>query len=248
MDLSQRRRALLAAALSPMALAALPAAAQTTQPTNGKELVGTFQGHTYDILFDNASSWTQAEAVAKQRGGTLAAVTSAAEDQFIDGLLSNGNAPTGSFWIGAFRSGTLNSNSGSTGTAASNGQGGVGTGSPFVWATGEPFSYTHWAPGTPDNFNGMEDRGSILWTNRQSESTFSRRGNWNDLPDTGYPAGFGQPDLQRAGFVIEANTATGGGTGGTSGGGGAVPLPAAVLMFIPGAGLAAFSARRMRRR
>jgi len=207
-----------------MGIVAASAPAQTTQPSPGGAASGTFQGNSYELVLDTTTSWTNAQSTAQVMGGYLVTITSAAEDQFVDSLLTKGNATTGSYWIGLSRS---------------------GNGSTFSWVTKEPVSYTNWTPGVPDNFGGVENRGSILWTSAPAETTFTRRGQWNDLPDAGYPPGFGQPDLKRGGYVIEFDSAAGGATGGTGNG---VPLPAAALLFVPGAGVAMLAARRFGRK
>lgn len=203
------------------------ATAQTTQPSGTPAITQTFGGHTYELFIDNSSSWTQAQAAASQAGGYLTAVTSAAEDQFIDQLLGSGQAPTGSYWIGLEKS------------ASVSGQAANMTG--WTWSDNEPVSYTNWTPGVPDNYLGLENRGSILWTAESTASTFARRGQWNDLPDSGYPNanlnGAGT-DLQRGGFVVEINSVPGSSS---------VPVPSAALLFVPGAAVALAAARRMRR-
>jgi hypothetical protein len=222
----------LAALAAPLALTA-SAVGQTTQPTSNTPVVTqTFQGHTYELFVNNSASFTQAQSLASGAGGYLTAITSSGEDQFISQLLSNGQAPTGSYWIG------LMNNTVSTGPLLTG----------WTWTDNEPFSYANWTPGVPDNHLGKENRGSILWTSDSSAATFSRRGQWNDLPDSGYPnadESFAGTDLARGGYIVEINSLTGNGNGGT--GGAAVPVPAAALMFIPGAGLALISGRRLRR-
>ena len=213
-------------AAAPVIIAA-SATAQTTQPSGTPAITQMFGGHTYELFMNNNSSWTQAQTAASQAGGYLTAITSAAEDQFIDQLLSNGSAPTGSYWIGLEKS------------ASVSGQAANMTG--WTWSDNEPVSYTNWTPGVPDNYLGLENRGSILWTAESTASTFARRGQWNDLPDSGYPNanlnGAGT-DLQRSGYVVEINSTP----VSTS-----VPVPAAALLFVPGAAAALVAARRMRR-
>ena len=227
--------------ISPLFVAAA-VTAQTTQPSGGGSPVITqvFQGHTYELFIDNTSSWTQAQSAASRAGGYLSAITSAGEDQFIDQLLTSGHAATGSYWIG------LENNQTTTGGIPGvPGQGGNLTG--WTWSDNEPFSYSNWTPGVPDNFMGQENRGSILWTADSTASTFSRRGQWNDLPDSGYPNanlnGAGT-DLQRGGYIVEINSVSG--STGKGGGGTSVPVPAAALLFLPGAAVALAAARRMR--
>ena len=61
--------------------------AQTTQPSPGGSASGTFQGHRYELVLDTTTSWTNAQSTAQGLGGYLVAITSAAEDQFVDSLL-----------------------------------------------------------------------------------------------------------------------------------------------------------------
>ena len=225
----------LAALGAPLALTAV-SVGQTTQPSgNTPAITQVFQGHTYELFINNTASFTQAQSLASGAGGYLTAITSSGEDQFITQLLTNGQAPTGSYWIG------LMNNTVSTGPLLTG----------WTWTDNEPFSYSNWTPGVPDNHLGKENRGSVLWTSDSSASTFTRRGQWNDLPDSGYPnadESFAGTDLARGGYIVEINSLTGSGNGNGGSGGAAVPLPAAALMFIPAAGLALASGRTMRRR
>ena len=240
MNASRKQRWITAlAALGAPLLFTAASVGQTTQPSgNTPAITQVFQGHTYELFLNNTASFTQAQSLASSAGGYLTAITSSGEDQFISQLLSNGQAPTGSYWIG------LMNNTVSTGPLLTG----------WTWTDNEPFSYSNWTPGVPDNHLGKENRGSVLWTSASDSgaATFSRRGQWNDLPDSGYPnadESFAGTDLSRGGYIVEINSVNGAGNGngGTGGSGGsAVPLPAAALMFIPAAGLAVLSGRRFR--
>ncbi len=50
----------------------------------------------------------------------------------------------------------------------------------WEWITGEPWSYTNWDPGEPNDAFGGEDY--LEWF-----------GGWNDVPNSGYPSGSGTP-------------------------------------------------------
>jgi hypothetical protein len=126
-------------------------------------------GHSYEVVTDSASGWTKADAAARAAGGHLVTITSAAEDQFVDGLLSSSNAASGSYWMGLRRTG------------------GPGDGTFQQWTTGERLDFTNWAAGVPDNSLGLENSAAILWTRESAGATFGRRGQWNDLADSGYP-------------------------------------------------------------
>jgi len=75
-------------------------------------------------------SWGQARDDCTAWDGDLAAITSEAEQAFVATLVAS------SAWIGG------------------NDKLVEGT---FVWSDGEPFGYTHWAPGEPNNANDAED-------------------------------------------------------------------------------------------
>ena len=92
-----------------------------TTPT----LVSTkyFQGRKYE-LYHVSTPWYYADLFAKAKGGHLATITSAQEQSFISSNFADENC-----WLGGFKN-----SSGS-----------------WEWVTGEPFSYTYWASGEPNN-------------------------------------------------------------------------------------------------
>jgi hypothetical protein len=106
-------------------------------------------GHYYTAT-DTNLSWTGANTLAISQGGYLASVLSQAENDFLRTTFSSVLGPS---WIGL------------TDQAVE------GT---FVWTSGEPVSYTNWAPGEPNNQSGIEDFGLIL-----------SNGSWNDGTDSG---------------------------------------------------------------
>jgi hypothetical protein len=150
-------------------------------------------GHWYDLVLDNTSSWTQASAAASAQGGYLVTITSQGEQDFVESLLINSAAPSGAYWLDL------------TATTLEN----------FSWANGEPLSYTHWDTGEPNgnsalpNGWGFEDSGQIIWTSDQDSGLplYSRRGGWNDIRNLGWAPGESPGpsayDLNRAGYIIE---------------------------------------------
>jgi cysteine-rich repeat protein len=78
-------------------------------------------------------------------GGHLTAITSAAEQAFVVGI-----API-SAWIGAFQAGASETQ--------------------WFWSSAEPFEFTAWGVGQPDDFNGLEDCVHLT----------AADGSWNDL-------------------------------------------------------------------
>jgi Ca2+-binding RTX toxin-like protein len=108
----------------------------------------SFGGSTYVLV---PGSWTQAQANAQALGGNLATVDSADKNTF---LFQNVVTPMlvaqpHGLWIG------LND---------------IAVEGTWVWASGDPVTYTNWGPGEPNNA-GNEDGVHITWD----------RGRWNDL-------------------------------------------------------------------
>jgi hypothetical protein len=173
-----------------------------------------FGGHAYDLILNDQLSWNGAQSAATTAGGQLATITSAAEQTFIESLLTDRNPPTGAYFFGLQETSTA-------------GQ--------FAPVGGETSTFNNFAPGEPNNGVGIEDEnvGTVYWTN-QPGLTFDRRGQWNDVPESGYPNSVTGtppfPDLLRGGYLVEfASTTvpgsgtdggTGGGDGGTGGGDG----------------------------
>lgn len=108
-----------------------------------------FNGHSYQ-RFDTGMSWTSAKVFCETKGAHLATVTSQAEHDFI----ANNFAPR-DLWLGAS-------------DAASEGN--------WAWVTGEPWAFTNWYPGEPNNFGGVEN---YLVT----DTSVLKK--WNDVPNAG---------------------------------------------------------------
>ena len=237
-------------------LASIPAAASlalTAAVASGEPV--PFGGSTYDLVLDNESTWTEARDAAAASGGSLALISSAEEQSFVESLLVDRGAPTGSYWFGI--------------------QDITGQGM-FRTLDDEPLTFTNFAPGEPNDAAGVgESVGGVYWTADGGDAaTLERRGGWNDLPEEGYPNAEvpispEQADLFRAGYLVEFvqdsvgggdgdgtdgdgdGDGTGGdGTGGDGDGGGAtpIPIPAAALTFPGTALLAIFAARRMKKK
>lgn len=96
---------------------------------NGQQ-VFTRDGHLY-LLTSGSVSWTDAQVEAESLGGNLVTINDAAEEAWLQQTFG-----TQSFWIG------LNDRL---------------TEGEFVWASGEQVTYTNWAPGEPNDFNGAQD-------------------------------------------------------------------------------------------
>jgi hypothetical protein len=156
--------------------------------------------HTYALWIpDNSAqslTWqsarTQAEALSLNGvNGHLASVTSAAEDSFLrteffgflfdNGNVSIGQAPDNSIyaWIGLFAP-TVNSQ--------------------FQWTTGEPVSYTNWAPDEP-NFQGFAFwQYTHYWTRNFGNGP---SWTWNNEQNAGFEV---VNNSNRYGFIVEFAT------------------------------------------
>jgi hypothetical protein len=143
--MSTSKRLYLAAAL--LSATTVPQLAQAIPILNG---------HEYQLVNAEGSSWTSANAAATSAGWYLATVTTAVENDFIVSSLLQGLpvADRSHYWIGG-------TDSGLEGT--------------FAWVTGEAFgAYTNFWSGEPNNINNEDflafDLRSGGWR-------------WNDAPD-----------------------------------------------------------------
>lgn len=122
-------------------------------------------GHWYQRVTQTLS-WAQASSQCNSWGGHLATITSASENSFIGSLGS-----VGDYWLGGFQP--------------------VGTCEPscdWRWVTGEPWGYSNWNPGQPDNAAGIEDVLAFY----PGKTTWNDRGDGSDCMTCGLP-----------GFVVE---------------------------------------------
>lgn len=111
----------------------------------GYAALGEFDGHRY-YASSGTSTWSAAKLACEAVGGHLAAITSSPENDFIASHYS----PMA--WIGT-RTDLLVNNV-------------------WCWVNGEPVTYTNWASGQPDNWNGE----NCVEINRPA-------GQWNDASD-----------------------------------------------------------------
>ena len=98
----------------------------------------TDNNHTY-LLYDDLMTWTEAKAKCEEFGGHLVTITSAHEQEVVNGMLDKGIRDY--YWIGA-------SDTETEGT--------------FKWVTGEAFSYSNWDDGQPDNY--QDEDYAHLWS------------------------------------------------------------------------------------
>ena len=132
--------------------------------------VQTFGGHQY-FRTNGAVTYGQARQLAQSVGGYIASITSADENRFLTQVFWENQ----DLWIGC------------------NDEANEGT---FVWESGEPFTWTNWYAGEPNNSANGEDYGH--WFNLQLANPDGRQ--WNDwgaptLPNAAYEAIIEVPNM-----------------------------------------------------
>lgn len=110
-------------------------------------------GHAYGVVPIGDTSFDDAKALAEIMefngvNGHLVSITSAQEQAFVSSL----SPPVGA-WIGAFQADNSVEPAGG-----------------WTWITGEPWAYTSWDPGEPNDANDDEDCGHWWFS-----------GGWNDI-------------------------------------------------------------------
>ncbi|MCB9165313.1 MAG: HYR domain-containing protein [Flavobacteriales bacterium] len=97
--------------------------------------IGTYQGHTYFRSW-NSTGWASARANANSiPNGHLVSLNSAAEEDWLNGIILSDLGWYAPFWIG------LND-------AAVEGT--------FTWTNGDPVGFTHWSNSQPDDIGGAD--------------------------------------------------------------------------------------------
>jgi hypothetical protein len=152
-----RRVVYLGVACLALATHSLSKAAVVTGP-----IVNPGNGNSYYLLA--GTDWSASEAEAVGLGGHLATVNDATENNWIQATFSNYGSVSRDLWIG------LND---------------LATEGVFQWVSGDPYSYSNWAPSEPNNFNGLEDATLLVPT-----------GQWNDFDATATDRGFGVVEVR----------------------------------------------------
>ena len=89
-----------------------------------------FGGHTYAV-YDQSIGWTPAKEACEYVNGHLATVTNYEEEEFIKSIVGS----RAFYWLGGYK----DDESGD-----------------WFWVTGEPWGYTDWSPGQPDNYSAVD--------------------------------------------------------------------------------------------
>ena len=126
-------------------------------------------GHYYEYMDTPFSSWEAASAYANSLTyaglyGHLATITSAEEDAFVTSLtpVEVSTQPLDAARLGGYRATQ-----------------GPGPADGWAWVTGEPWSYTNWAPPEPSG------DGPYLTLWMVTDNTGRPRGTWNDATNSG---------------------------------------------------------------
>ena len=116
-----------------------------THPSSASQWSASVGGndHWYDVVQTPQLTWTQARDYAVDRGGYLATINSPEENSFLKSIVRPGIAPL----IGGYKQNDE-----------------------WHWLTAEPFDFTSWNTGEPNNGGGQEDCVQFLSSN----------GTWND--------------------------------------------------------------------
>lgn len=131
------------------------------------QFVGT--GHYYEVISEpDGIDWESADSAALAQGGYLATITSEAENAFAYSLAAldedywtpgRGTTSVGP-WLGGFQPEDSPEPDGN-----------------WQWVTGEPFAYTHWGGGEPNNgFHGGYENRVHFWSGSSLMEPL-----WNDL-------------------------------------------------------------------
>lgn len=136
--------------------------------------------HWYDVVLEQPETylrWEDARSAAEARGGHLATLTSAAESNFVWGLLADLNFS--SYWLGGYRI-QPDQKLGNVDDAGSSAH--------WSWVTGEAWEYYNWEVGEPNNGVGRTQNYLHYWRSD---------GKWDDMENGRYMAG----------YVVESETA-----------------------------------------
>jgi len=153
---------------------------QTRSPSAAESNRQTFNGHTYQV-FDTSLTWHEAKAYCESLGGHLVTINSVDEQNFIETLLSD--AQRNHYWIGAT-------------DEASEGN--------WRWITGEPWGYSNWDVGQPDNENDRTEHYAHIFNVANPHYSGSKRFGWNDLNANGtFPHQEDFFGLNNFGFICE---------------------------------------------
>jgi len=116
-----------------------------------------FNGHTYAV-YDISMTWHQAKKYCEDLDGHLVTITSQEEQDFVQNLIKD--RTKNQYWIGA------------TDEEKSR---------DWKWVTGEPWSYTNWGIGEPNNYRSIEHYVQMYRIPNPVVYQTNALGKWNDI-------------------------------------------------------------------
>lgn len=125
----------------------------TAPPTPDNRVANPENRHLY-LLVEVPASWQEASDQCISLGARLVTIQSADENRFVSRMAND-------MWLGA----TDHDREGD-----------------WVWVTGEPWDYSNWYPGEPNNCCPAQYCGPQECT-PESYLTIDSTGQWNDTPD-----------------------------------------------------------------
>lgn len=163
-------------------------------------------GHYYELITNETITWGDANAAAAActylgNPGHLATSTSQVENDFITTSLLD-SAARKCFWIGGYQL-----------------EGAQDPAADWAWVTGEPWEYTNWDEGEPNDHKGLNENSLEIYHDDPPH-----RGKWNDKCHDVIVSGYA------GGYIVEY-----------------VPEPASLSMLATGVVLAWLRQRRQRR-
>jgi hypothetical protein len=144
-------------------------------------VVNPSNGHTYYLTTN--TNWVHAAKDAHRLGGRLATINDAAEQAWVFDTFSSYGGTSRLLWIGL-------TDAGAEGT--------------FRWVSGEPVTYTNWAPGEPNDSGGGEHHVAMYYPGHSAQGRWNDWG-WVDRDPIGIPfVGVVEVDPSRPGPTIFA--------------------------------------------
>lgn len=142
----------------------------------------TWNGHRYHV-FDESISWTEARIRCAVMGGHLVAINTEEEQEFVNGLIKNGEKQQ--YWIGLYRENKE-----------------------WNWIDSSPYAFQNWDydeitdKQKPDNKSGDEQFGAIYAKTISDETQCFNFGKWDDMSDEGNGENSNLP-LSSFGYICE---------------------------------------------
>jgi lectin-like protein len=146
--------------LPSLAAVALCGTLSAQLPSSMGDVTNPANNHVYHILEE--STWTDAQAAAVQLGGHLVTIDDLAEDTWVFDTFGNWASQPRDMWIG-FNDITAEGS--------------------FEWVSGDPITYTNWAPGQPDNYLGNNATEGEDMVHMYGFGSIYGPGQWNDMHD-----------------------------------------------------------------